>query len=61
MKVKLVIQPFEPNGSCKGCIFAGPTGLGDCERPESYDSCVVDSSYGLKFGIYVRDRTKGKG
>lgn len=62
MTIRLVINPFEPNGSCRGCIFNGidPVRAGWCDRPEGYDSCIVDSSYGLHFGIYVEDKTGTK-
>lgn len=54
MKVKLVINPNQLPGSCKGCVFSKER---KCTRPEGYDSCIVDSSYGSHFGIYVEDKT----
>lgn len=52
MKTKLI---GSPTGICTGCIYHKPGYSVRCIRPEDVDSCLIQSGYGVRAGIYVED------
>lgn len=60
MKTKLVITSNNAVTSCHGCVYYKEERdvASKCIRPDHEDTCLIDSNYGVHFGIYVLDNTE---